>query len=596
MMKTKHLFPIVLTALALGACSDDNVAPENGNGASWNSEGKGYITLALNLPTERASRANDNFDDGLASEYQVRNATLILFAGDDEANSTFYSAYELNLNSWNQEGNTTDQITTSTKIVQQINQTDGANIYALVVLNDNGLLSVEENAGLKINSKDIAVGTSWSDFNAALTGLTTTSFTSNGILMANAPLSTAQGGTTPPTGGTVFTLADVDEAKIFDNYAQASTNPAATIYVERAVAKVTVNKGSSIVDGGTTTGGGSKSYAIVGWCLDQTNTKSYLVRKVASSPVWLAYKSGSDAVTDYRFVGGAAVNSSASELTKYYRTYWGEDPNYTETVAGDLTTVGTDAVTGEFGTDNPAYCLENTFNVATQDKDKTTRVIVKAQFNDGSDFYLVNRDESTLYTEANMENLFKAAFLNEPLIEDWLKTNVSGGASVGVDELTVLTFDATKQAKGVMELTGVTVTGVTWTGGSQPELPEGALEKINSAVGTVNYYAGGMAYYSVLIRHFDDTQAPWNTWETTYKPSVTEIYPEGDNYDAEPNYLGRYGVLRNNWYDLTVNSIKNIGEPVVPEVDGGKDDDLDAYISVTINVLSWAKRTQDVEL
>lgn len=595
MMKTKHLFPIVLTALALGACSDDNVAPENGNGASWNSEGKGYITLALNLPTERASRANDNFDDGLASEYQVRNATLILFAGDDEANSTFQGAYELNLNGWNNVGtDNKDQITTSTKIVQQINQTNGTQIYALVVLNDNDLLTVnKENASLTINngsSTSITDETTWTDFNAVLTVLETSNFTGNGFLMANAPLSTVAGGVDEPTGGTVFTLADVDETKIFDNYAQASTNPAATIYVERAVAKVTVNKGSSIVDGGTTTGGGNQQYTIEGWCLDQTNTKSYLVRKVASSPVWLAYKSGGS--KDHRFVGSAAIDN------KYYRTYWGEDPNYTkeETGTDDFDKV---EVTSEedpfkivFGTDNPAYCLENTFNVATQDKDKTTRVIVKAQFNGGSEFYLVNRDESTLYTKDNMENLFKAAFLNEPLIEEWLKTNVSGGASVGIDELTVLTFDEAKQAKGVMELTGVTV-DVTWTGGSQPELPEGALKKINSAVGTVNYYAGGMAYYSVLIRHFDDTQAPWNTWETTDKPSVTEIYPGGN---AEPNYLGRYGVLRNNWYDLTVNSIKNIGEPVVPEVDGGKDDDLDAYISVTINVLSWAKRTQDVEL
>ena len=61
-------------------------------------------------------------------------------------------------------------------------------------------------------------------------------------------------------------------------------------------------------------------------------------------------------------------------------------------------------------------------------------------------------------------------------------------------------------------------------------------------------------------------------------------------------FLGRYGVLRNNWYDLGINSISGVGSPVVPDAPGTPDDELESFISVRINVLSWAKRTQREDL
>ena len=45
-------------------------------------------------------------------------------------------------------------------------------------------------------------------------------------------------------------------------------------------------------------------------------------------------------------------------------------------------------------------------------------------------------------------------------------------------------------------------------------------------------------------------------------------------------------------------AIKKIGSPVVPDIttDNTPDDNIDAYISAKINVLSWAKRTQSTIL
>lgn len=97
-------------------------------------------------------------------------------------------------------------------------------------------------------------------------------------------------------------------------------------------------------------------------------------------------------------------------------------------------------------------------------------------------------------------------------------------------------------------------------------------------------YASGESYYIARIKHFGDNLTPWNPGDKNYG---------GDNL----NWLGRYGVLRNNWYDLTVNSISGPGYPDVPEVKPNTPDDEDTkYISVSVKILDWAKRSQKVDL
>ena len=77
---------------------------------------------------------------------------------------------------------------------------------------------------------------------------------------------------------------------------------------------------------------------------------------------------------------------------------------------------------------------------------------------------------------------------------------------------------------------------------------------------------------------------------------LTKIYPEGSDNRSNANYLGRYGVVRNNWYELTINNVKKLGKPGINTPDNTPDDELDSYISVSINILSWAKRSQYVDL
>ena len=102
---------------------------------------------------------------------------------------------------------------------------------------------------------------------------------------------------------------------------------------------------------------------------------------------------------------------------------------------------------------------------------------------------------------------------------------------------------------------------------------------IKGQVGTIRYYKEGTSYYyATAIRHFNDDETPWTS---------------GEAYGIQ--HLGRYGVVRNNWYEVNINSISGPGEPEIVEP-GGPDDKAEGYIRAEINVLSWAKRSQNVDL
>jgi hypothetical protein len=100
----------------------------------------------------------------------------------------------------------------------------------------------------------------------------------------------------------------------------------------------------------------------------------------------------------------------------------------------------------------------------------------------------------------------------------------------------------------------------------------------------IKTYKNGESYYIARIKHFGDDLTPWKEGNDTYG---------GNNL----NWLGRYGVLRNNWYDLTINKISGPGYPDVPEVKPETPDDEDTkYINVSVKILDWAKRSQSVDL
>lgn len=588
-MKRFNLIPLALTTLMLGACSSED-GLNLGNGSSVAQGEKGYISFSLNLPAVKgmANRANDVFDDGDAAEYNVKDATLLLFSGANEGEATFAGAYPLTLTGGTSDG---DNITTTYQITQAVTKPTGNNnkMYAMVIINGKAshVLTGDANTSWSIKGQELTASTRYKDLAGANYYLSSTddvaniASTADGgcFLMTNAPLYTQAGGVSNPTGGSVQTLTEINPNNIFTTKEEAKANPAANVYVERAVAKVTVTGNTT----GTKVDGNIANYEIKGWTLDVTNQSSYLVRNVNGAD-WWSLKAGG--VNDYRFVGAAAVADGL------YRTYWGIDPNYS--TGGTFTTQAGTTPTSLKTVGANDYCLENTFDLTQMKDDQTTRVIVAAALDlDGNgtadDFYVLDNDKSnTTLTFDGITNTVKAAYLANGTVVNLLKENLNGGASIGAGDLDV-TFDQKATTGGYVTVTEITIKDASASNFKNGAIPEGLQAANNDAIiADVNaahkiaYYKGGVSYYPVMIKHFGDDLTPWNNGE---------VY--GSN---NADFLGRYGVLRNNWYSINVTGIKNIGDPEVPKVYGTPDDPSESWISVTINILSWAKRSQSVDL
>lgn len=593
-MKKTLLFSVALAGLMLGSCSSSDDLNGGGNNTGSNQSGDGYVSLSLNLPTRSGSMSraeNDVFDDGLANEYAVKNGTLILFEGANETDATFAGAYELKNLSMNLVGTNKDNITTTTKITQKINNglSSGTNsFYAIVVLNNNGTLAVDDaTATLKVNGEDFPPTKKISDLQNLELTKNASEFNTTGFLMMNAPLASAKGGADDPSSATISVASKIDKDHIYATEALAKANSSASIYVERALAKVdvTASKPTGKLEDDATV-----SYTVKGWVLDNTNKKTYYLRNTSNSSEWLSLKTTStDPAKPYRFVGDDPMENSV----QLYRTYWAKDPNYATkptVLANDFNTMGNKAPASLKSLGEHDYCLENTFNVPQQTQDVTTRVIIAAQLkDDGKTFYVVNDNESQLLDEDNMKKAVKSAFLNNTDVQAWIKTGLKAGETIDANDLDVTVAST---AGNNVPTVSVNATGnAKYTSGAAPT----ETADITNIMKTIKVatYENGISYYPVRIKHFGDELTPWKKTETP-EPTVSGgAYPTANQ---AANYLGRYGVLRNNWYNIDVTGIKKLGSPVVPEVTGDTDDELAAYISVKINVLSWAKRTQGATL
>lgn len=616
----KIYLPLALAAtLALGACSSDNVVDNGGSSPIDLSKG-GFVKMSLNLPTDNNRGSRATLDDGLANEYGIKNAYLVLFEGKDEHNkeneATFKGAYELknsDFSNFEAVGDDPNHVTI-TKRIAFANGTkpqSGRKLFALVVLNNNGLFTVDANTHkLTFNTSNVSatdyVSTpNFINFSKAIASTNTdgeTPFaadvTNNGIFMTNAPLCTKPGGGTEPgADAEIKTLADVTN-NIYTTEAKAKSEPAAEIYVERAVAKVTVQQGT---EGKLKANKGNTaseiSYKLYNWVVDNTNKKSYIVRQYDKS--WNSINSNKVTATDaskYRFVWSSPVNPNATDANKLYRTAFAQDPEYDDPTAkaanyNQKASNASMTLSPTFGNDHPQYCNENTFQVTAQNQDQTTRVVLGVKMSESGtstydkDLYTVNGNKEVVYTEASLAERLKNIILhNDPAVKTWAENHKTG---VSLD----ITFG--NDIAGATTITNATLKGKTAAGAADDTFTGTFTIDFNNALPNIVRYKGGVAYYAVRIKHFGDSDTPWNVeGQGVTAGGNSNIYHTGSN----DWFLGRYGVVRNNWYDISVNSIQTLGDATIPAFTNDPDDVLENYISVSINVLSWSKHTQGADL
>ncbi|MDE6435975.1 MAG: Mfa1 fimbrilin C-terminal domain-containing protein, partial [Muribaculaceae bacterium] len=133
------------------------------------------------------------------------------------------------------------------------------------------------------------------------------------------------------------------------------------------------------------------------------------------------------------------------------------------------------------------------------------------------------------------------------------------------------------------------------------------IETVN-AEHEIKAYLQSEGYFAVRIKHFGDSYTPWTTplgadgKPITTNTTVDSYAANGTNIveQDQKNFLGRYGVVRNNWYVINIDAINSYGEPTAADLplNTTPDDksELEEAIACRINILSWAKRVQSEEL
>ncbi len=584
-MRIKHFFGLAVIAAMTASCSSNNdLVNGGGNGSGENESGVGYASFKINLPTTggtRATAGEPEFNGGDANEYAVNDATLLLFKKVTEDSKVVYKFQEVvelgNMEPWTKKDPANGGITTTAKMTAKLNNASvGSNdYYALILLNNN------YDAGTSTAKiKYPTVNQTFSDWSKNADNATAGNYLKydKGFFMANAPKYVA---------GAPETLVKIK--KIYASKQEAENSAATTVYVERGLAKVSLASTSSkhvdITDGNYA---GDK-VDINGWTLDVTNTKTYPVHVTEGlwTDTWKA------TVTPAATNGATMDRFHDTKLTEFPRVYWGADPNYSTNFAdvtaceGEFNLVANQTdLSKAFKTGEDAkkaqYCLENTFDIDHMVQGQTTRVLFSATytpngFHEGDTFYKMG-NSSQLWNATKVEDQIQAKAME--VLEETDKTKVTVTLAAPGNDLT----------KAGVHL--VAAANVTHVGGDA--LTPDEVDKINAKLGFkkatttdaavgLSTFKSGVSYYVARVKHFNEL-TPWNAGNQTY----------GSN---NANWLGRYGVLRNNWYELSVSSVSGPGYPDVPKVNPtASDDENEQYINVEVKILDWAKRSQDVDL
>ena len=586
-MRIKHFFGLAVLAAMTASCSSNNDLVNGGNGE--NETGASYASITINLPTTSGTRAeNDNFDGGKASEYAVNDATLVIFRKGAATSENDYQYVETaplgNLEPWKKDNTEGNGITTEATITAELKQAtvgEKGDYYALVILNNK-----DKNDAEKIT---LPTGTTtYGKWNIA-TNATETKLVDNtkGFYMANAP---------------EFTTANVEPTTlvpikgIYRTKEEAQSKPGTTVHVERGLAKVTVGKGTGKDYFTGAKASGSKysndDVTITNWALDVTNKSSFPVHVTAG------LKDGvtSAGIPPYADIwkNAAATTGTAPATSRFVshadafkRVYWGIDPNYSmgstdlAKCKEQFTLVKADGSDAVWKTSTePLYCLENTFDINNMTQGQTTRVLLKATYTP-SVLSSTSETDKTFFMIGNSSDI-------------WTKANLIAQITSKAKEALGTTAELSVELKGNLLTAGthvLTESNVSIKEGKTEKVDADLVAKLNTKLGLdatnkigIKTYLNGESYYIARIKHFGDDLTPWNAGDGTY---------DGKNL----NWLGRYGVLRNNWYDLTINKISGPGYPDVPDVKPDVPDDEDTkYINVEVKILDWAKRSQSWDL
>lgn len=535
----------VFTALMIGcgicftSCSesDDVIPPDEGN----DSGEKGYFSFSLETNSDILTKAATT-NDGEPGEATVKNGYLVFY---DPATMLVKYQFPLSISTDGvipfegpdvagpvTTGNTPANTTSKFTFTSAAKQLIKQDYKLLVILNaTQAMVDATVNKGKYFKDFEEVKDEVVSNFGTR----------NNQKVMEYIPMTNASG------------LVDVKAAQFKESKKEAeeATFPDLPIVqVDRILAKIFFAQSDTMKVYPQ-----NATFTNAHWQLDNTNKKTYWVRRMTNTaPVTASNGQATGLATN-----SAGPHENVVPLVLRQLVY-AEDPNWdgysvdrknAESVSaarllaenfnfvapgsippGDL--LHTLATTANFD-----YVLENTMAAAEQWEDVTTRILVQgnyvpAGFTNGESYYYYAG----------------AAFKHEDLYRMFTNRSLWPTTPTGLrDAVTAL------QGQHGYDFNVDTV-------------PGNSLADPN---GKLHFYKNGINYYSVLIRHFDD------------------------DYSLGDMNFGRYGVVRNNMYKITLNSINGPGKPVIPDPEG-PDDKKQSYISAYVQVLPWVVRTQNVDM
>lgn len=548
-MKIFKLFPLACAALMMSACGSDNDI----EGGATNPAGDAQY-LAVNIvnvgttPTGRA--AVSGYEDGTAEESKIKTIRFYFFHADG-------SAYTL-------EGLTPGSVENyleKTISASDVNDNDGTNTVekitkAILVINGTTKKAPASVIAV-VNPESItpALGTGTKNLNELSKTLTGSQFynvTSKDQFVMTNSVYVEAGRTVCPVSvaGHIGTDASTAEAN------------AVNIYAERVVAKVDAKlQGGSLVANaaGTTKygmqvgtyGASTKIYAVIdGWGVADENDNAYVEKQIDNT--WLADDLGIDPWS----------------TNNYHRSFWGTSPAFS---AG--TPINHKFADYKAQHNDVLYTLPNT---------QTTAVSTANVYNNDLTKFLVTatlryEDGTGAWHNAEICKYQGVEYLGIDALKEAIATTFNmyyteaGGVYTPIQAADV-DFTTTGTGLKDYQVSPVLKTGKTY----YKKNPTGTGYTALTATDNINKFPAevrkeGKAYYFIPIRHIATNAAK----------------------------VGYYGVVRNHWYQITLNSLTGYGTPVYDDkkiIDPTMPEDQATYLAAKINVLQWRVVPQEVNL
>ena len=557
---------MLAAGFVLTSCSDDNLNDKDGpDGPEYE---KGYISLAIfnNSANGIATKAYGDLTYGTAEEGKLTKAVVVLY--DAVTNVVSYQwildnpdqneDYEEIIN----DGNPTSPY--PNKYKTQARQVELKAYKLAVFLNPpQALLDVTKDAAS--GSASTLAQMLAEVENVTVAQLTeSTADTKDYFLMGN-----------------FAGLVNVSIDDIYPTEDEAETN-AVELQVERAVAKLVFT--STIVDNFVSTDLGA-TFTGLAWVPDVINQKTYWMRKQTQMLAAAAGTPGTPTPTVME-----PLNIKGTQANR--RLMYAEDPNFTGTTRAGWDGTGAQPTQNDLNENykyigDPAdidldpsvaanqvvYVTENTMRAEEQWEDVTTSVLIKVNIQpNGSTFANTTPVTGGYYVymdDVNAPHVFLVSELNTiaSITTDTDPITVNG---VGTTWGALVALEANRYLIDLKTLLATTEAQNAIFNNAFTSWANAPTASSATANGNLRYFAAGMNFYRVPIRHFNDALQPVNF------------------------QYGRYGVVRNNVYMLTLTAIRNYGDVEIPKPENP--DDKESWLSIYFEILPWMERGQVIEL